>query len=378
VGARVTMRRRLRILHVIPNLNYGGMERLLADIVVRLPKDEFESHVLTLEYVGRFGEDLGSAAQVHCVVPVRSVSMVWPGNIIAKMREIAPDVVHTHSGVWFKGTHAARLARVPRVIHTEHGRLIPDPWHWRLIDAVAARRTDVVCAVSEPLRRYLARYIVHDPAKIAVVRNGVDTTRCVPNPRSPVRASLGLAADVPVIGSIGRLEFIKGYDVAIQAFALLRSRWQGTPPPVLVLAGDGSEKGSLTALAASAGIAESVFFLGWRDDLQDLLGSFTLFTMSSRSEGTSVSLLEAMSAGLCPVVTDVGGNRDVLGPDLAHRLVPPQDPAALADAWRAAVRDDTMRRTDGAAARARVFAHYDLRQMVDAYASLYRGEAVRA
>ena len=63
---------RRRILHVIPNLNYGGMERLLADIVMRLPADEFESHVLTLEYVGRFGEDLGAAAQIHCVVPRRT------------------------------------------------------------------------------------------------------------------------------------------------------------------------------------------------------------------------------------------------------------------------------------------------------------------
>ena len=364
---------RLRILHVLPNLNYGGMERLLADIVTRLPRDRFESHVLTLEYVGRFGEDLGSAAQVHCVVPPRTISMVWPGSLIAKMREIAPDVVHTHSGVWFKATHAARLAGVPRIIHTEHGRLIPDPWHWRVLDAIAARRTDVVVAVSEPLRRYLGRYIVHDPAKITIVRNGVDTARCVPNSRNTLRAALGLPPDTPVIGSIGRLEFIKGYDIAVQAFALLRSRWQGGTPPVLVLAGDGSEKAGLAAGAQSAGIADAVFLLGWRDDLQDLLGLFTLFTMSSRSEGTSVSLLEAMSAGLCPVVTDVGGNRDVLGPALAHRLVPPLDPPALAGAWETALRDSSRREADGMTARQRVLAEYDLRQMVDAYARLYRG-----
>ena len=365
--------RRLRILHVLPNLNYGGMERLLADIVVRLPREQFESHVLTLEYVGRFGEDLGSAAQVHCVVPRRTISMIWPGSVIAKMRELAPDVVHTHSGVWFKATHAARLAGVPRIIHTEHGRLIPDPWHWRLLDSIAARRTDVVVAVSEPLRRYLGRYIVHDPAKITIVRNGVDTSRCVPTPGSTLRTTLGLAPDTPVIGSIGRLEFIKGYDIAVQAFALLRSRWQDGPAPVLVLAGDGSAKADLAASAQAAGIADAVFLLGWRDDLQDLLGLFTLFTMSSRSEGTSVSLLEAMSAGLCPVVTDVGGNRDVLGPALAHRLVPPLDPAALAAAWEAALRDSPRRNADGRSARERVLAQYDLHQMVDAYAALYRG-----
>lgn len=372
----MTRASRLRVMHVIPNLNYGGMERLLADIVMRLPREDFESHVLTLEYVGRFGQELEGAAEVHCVVPRRSVSMIWPGSIIARMKAVAPDVVHTHSGVWFKATHAARLAGVPRVIHTEHGRLLPDPWHWRLLDSIAARRTDVVVAVSEPLRAYLTRHIVRDASRVTVVPNGVDTDRCVPRRDGALRHSLGLAGDVPVIGSIGRLEYIKGYDVAVEAFALLRARWSGGPAPVLVLAGDGSERAKLAATVRDRGLESAVHLLGWRDDLQDLLGLFSLFTMSSRSEGTSVSLLEAMSAGLCPVVTDVGGNRDVLGTALAHRLVPPLNPGALAAAWDGALRDPARLAADGAAARARVLDRYDLRRMVHAYATLYRGGPV--
>lgn len=367
--------RRARVLHVIQNLNYGGMERLLTDIVLRLPRDRFESHVLTLEYVGRFGSDLRGAADVHCVVPRRGISMVWPGSIVAKIRSIAPDVVHTHSGVWFKASYAARLAGVKRLIHTEHGRLIPDPWLWRNLDAIAARRTDVIAAVSDPLRAYLARYVVRDPSKIRVVRNAVDTARCVPRMNSGLRAALGVAPDAPVIGSVGRLEFIKGYDISVHAYAILRSRWTHGSPPVLVLAGDGSEREKLAAEARAAGVSDGVHLLGWRDDLADLLGLFTLFTMSSRSEGTSVSLLEAMSAGLCPVVTDVGGNHDVLGPELEHRLVPPLDPPALAAAWETALSDPIRRANDGATARTRVLAHFDLRQMVDAYAALYTGES---
>jgi glycosyltransferase involved in cell wall biosynthesis len=365
---------RARVLHVLPNLNYGGMERLLTDIVLGLPREQFESHVLTLEYVGRFGAELQGVAEVHCVVPPRGISMVWPASIIAKIRSIAPHVVHTHSGVWFKGTHAARLAGVPRVVHTEHGRLIPDPWIWRHFDAIAARRTDVIAAVSEPLRSYLARHIVHDPSKIRVVRNAVDTARCVPRVNRGLRDSLDIATSAPVIGSVGRLERIKGYDIAVRAYALLRSRWTLGAPPVLVLAGDGSEREKLAAEARTLGVADGVRFLGWRDDLAELLGLFTLFTMSSRSEGTSVSLLEAMSAGLCPVVTDVGGNRDVLGSELKHRLVPPLDPDALAAAWLDALSDSNGRARDGAAARARVLEHFDLRRMVHAYASMYIGE----
>ncbi|MBA4159828.1 MAG: glycosyltransferase, partial [Gemmatimonadetes bacterium] len=94
---------------------------------------------------------------------------------------------------------------------------------------------------------------------------------------------------------------------------------------------------------------------------------------ASRSEGTSVSLLEAMSAGLCPVITEVGGNAAVLGPDLRHRLVPPEDASALASAWRAALTASRAREADARAARERVKEHFGLQAMVARYQELYLG-----
>jgi len=359
-------------MHVIQNLNYGGMERLLADIVRRLPREKFSSHVLTLEYVGRFGEGLDQVAELHMVQPARAVSLVYPRAMVKLMRRVRPDVVHSHSGVWYKASLAARLAGVRRVVHTEHGRLIPDPWTSRAIDSLAARRTDVVVAVSEPLADYLRRHIVRRPERIRLVRNGVDTALYRRRAAAgAARARLGLPEDRPVIGSIGRLEFIKGYDVSIEAMAALPGMKLDGPRPLLVLAGDGSEKAKLAARVAELGIGDDVRLLGWRDDVHDLHDSFTIFTMSSRSEGTSVSLLEAMSAGLCPVVTDVGGNRMVLGEELAHRLVPPLDPAALARAWQAALADPARRERDGEKARERVIHAFNLDDMVNAYAAIY-------
>jgi glycosyltransferase involved in cell wall biosynthesis len=93
--------------------------------------------------------------------------------------------------------------------------------------------------------------------------------------------------------------------------------------------------------------------------------------MSSRSEGTSVSLLEAMSAGLCPVVTDVGGNAAVLGDGLRHRLVPTERPDALATAWLDALTDCERRQADGAAGRVRVTQKFPLDTMVQEYERLY-------
>ncbi len=368
------MNRRVRVLHLIDNLNYGGMERVLADLVQRLDPQRFECHVLGLAYLGRFSEGLEGSATLHVADPMPRSSMLWPRGLVQQIRRIGPDVVHSHSGVWYKGTLAARLAGVRRLVHTDHGRPQPDPWTSRLLDRIAAGRTDVVVAVSAPLAEVLVHRLGIDRRKLTIIHNGVDTARHRPREDSGrVRRELGACVDTPVLGSIGRLEFIKGYDLMLQAFARLRAGWSDGEPPVLCLAGGGSEETRLAAWIARAGLGDSVRLLGWRDDVADLHSSFTLFTLASRSEGTSISLLEAMSAGICPVVTRVGGNADVLGPALAHRLVPPDDPEALAQAWRAALLDPAARMRDAVAARQRVVDGFGLDAMVRAYEGLYLG-----
>ena len=99
----------------------------------------------------------------------------------------------------------------------------------------------------------------------------------------------------------------------------------------------------------------------------------TSFTMSSRSEGTSISLLEAMSAGLAPVVTDVGGNAAVLGDTLRHCLVPSEDAEALSLAWEEMLQDPELRERGGVTARGRVSEAFGLDAMVHAYERLYLG-----
>lgn len=366
------MQKRKRVLHVIQNLNYGGMERLIADIVRRVDRRCFESHVLALQYFGRFAEGLGEFATLHLANPLPRWSMVWPATLIRQIRAIAPDVVHVHSGVWYKASLAARRARVPLLIYTEHGRQQNESWWPRFINRLAARRTDVVVAVSDELARHLATSIVSESRRLRVIRNGVDTERykpCCDN--GALRAELGLPPGTPIIGSIGRLEHIKGYDVMIDALGLLRAKWSAEPAPVVVVGGDGSERARLQALAESRGVHRAVRLLGWRDDIRNLHAAFTIFSLSSRSEGTSVSLLEAMSAGLCPVVTDVGGNAATLGEVLRHRLVPAESPAALAEAWLDALTRCQRRTSDASAARARVVESFGLDAMVQQYEALY-------
>jgi glycosyltransferase involved in cell wall biosynthesis len=366
---------RLRVLHVVLDLHAGGLERLVAGLLRGLDTARFEPHLLALDYLGRQAHGLDAAARLHVARSRGGWSLLWPRRLTSVIRGIAPDVVHSHSGVWFKASLAARRAGVPRLIHTDHGRRQPDPWIDRRLDTIAAWRTDVVVAVSEALARHLAGDIVRETAKLRVVPGGVDTEWFRPGPDTGVlRARLGVSPARPLLTTIGRLDRVKAYGVMLAAFATLLGTWEHGELPLLIIAGEGPEGPSLKAQAHSLGIADAVRFIGWHEDVRNLHSASALFTLSSWSEGTSLGLLEAMSAGLCPVVTAVGGNPVVLGSELAHRMVAPGSPEALVAAWREALADPTRRAADGARARRRVERVFSLRHMVHTYEGLYRGE----
>ncbi len=361
-------RQRVRVLHVVQSLNWGGMERVVSDLITHTNADRFEQHLLCLQYLGRFSEGLEKVATLHVAEPMSRLSLVNPRTLARQIARIAPDVVHTHSGVWYKTSLAARRAGVRRLVHTEHGRRTPDPWSDRLLDGAAARRTDVVVAVSDRLARALPRALRVRTAKVVCIPNGVDTRLYRPVPDTGVlRHELGLSASTVVIGSIGRLEPVKAYDGMVDAFADFARRPAGREA-VLVVAGEGSTRDALDAQIARRGLSGRVHLLGWRSDINDLLSAFTIFSMSSMSEGTSISLLEAMSMGLPPVVTDVGGNADVLGPSLSSGLVPFGNSTALADAWETNL---AGRETASQAARARVLGGFDLDAVAAAYERVY-------
>jgi glycosyltransferase involved in cell wall biosynthesis len=363
---------RLRVAFVIPGLHYGGMERILHDLARALDARGFEVHIVVVEGFGRFAEGLAEVASLHRAPAMSRLSLIYPGDLASILRKIAPDVVHSHAGVWFKSARAARMAGVKVIVHTEHGRRVPDLWSDRLIDNLASRTTDSIVAVSEALAKVIRKRVVHDPSRVRVIINGVDVDRLRPSADVPaLRRSLNLPVGTPIIGSVGRLESVKNYRLALTAFANLGDDLGGGPAPMLVLVGDGSERGMLEELARSLGVAARVKFLGFRDEVERLFGAFDLYTLTSRSEGTSVSLLEGMSCGVCPVVTDVGGNRAVLGPDLASLLVPDNDAAVLTGLWRRLLLDPDLRQEMGQRARARVAAEFSLDRMVANHVQLY-------
>jgi glycosyltransferase involved in cell wall biosynthesis len=363
---------RRRILHVVPDLDYGGLQRLIIDMTSRLAQRGFESFVVPLTFPGDLAGELAPAASLLATPRLPPWTMAWPQPLTALMRRVEPTVVHSHTGVWWKATLAARMAGVRRVVHTAHGRHEPDPWHARWLDRWAGALCHDVVAVSEELAARMTRDLGIPPAKLHVIPGGVDTGVFAPRPDDgKMRRELGIDPRAAVIGSVGRLEPVKAYDVMIEALEQLSPGVHGSAPPVLVIVGDGTEMPRLRGRVVERHLEGRVRLVGWRTSVVSLMSGFTLFSLSSTSEGTSVSLLEAMGSGLCPVVTDVGGNAAVLGEALRHRLVPAGDPGALARAWSAALADEARRAADGAEARRRVIAGFSLDAMVDRYELLY-------
>ena len=146
-----TASRRLRIVHVVLDLQAGGLERMVADLISRLDPARFEVHLLALRFLGRNAEGLGSYCGLHVAPPLSAWSMILPPALAAQLQRLAPDILHTHSGAWYKTSLAARLIGIAHIVHTDHGRQFPVPLATRFIDNLASRWTSAVVAVSAPL-----------------------------------------------------------------------------------------------------------------------------------------------------------------------------------------------------------------------------------
>jgi glycosyltransferase involved in cell wall biosynthesis len=197
--------------------------------------------------------------------------------------------------------------------------------------------------------------------KVLVIPNGIDLSRF---PAPPGRRPAAVRRAIHV----ARLHPVKDQTTLLHA---VRQVADAEPDFRLDIVGDGPAWDELAALHEKLALERHVRFLGFRGDVREMLGGADLFVLSSVSEGISLTLLEAMAAGLPVVATDVGGNREVVAHRETGLLVPPRSPEALAAAMLRLVRDPATARRMGAAGRERVEKQFDLRRVVQTYERLY-------
>ena len=347
-------------LHIVQRMAPGGLEALVLKLAGDLGGGQY---VVSLE--GDAGSFLAAwprlkdvAGRFEALGKPDGICLSLLARLVRLMRRVRPRTVVTHHiGPLLYGGTAARMAGVPELIHVEH-----DGWHYgsrqrrwlgcATINALNPHLVAISPTVADKLRRLCFR------RQPLVIANGVDTGHFAPRSRAHARDRLGLPQDTYVIGSAGRLEYEKGHDVLIEAFARLPDQ------PLLVIAGTGTQRDALNALAKSRGVEERVRFLGHRDDLAEIYPAFDLFCLPSRMEGLPFAVLEAQAAGVPTVASDVGGVSAAVCPR-SGATVPPQDPDALAAAL------ERQRRSQcSASPRSFIAANYDWPHTLTQYADL--------
>jgi N-acetyl-alpha-D-glucosaminyl L-malate synthase BshA len=365
----------IRVAFVLHVMQVAGAEVLVAETIRRLGH-QIEPVVFCLDAIGPLGEILrGEGVAIHAFDrrPGWDVSVVT--RMAQQIRTCRTQVLHAHQYTpFFYGALASRWAREgTRVIFTEHGRHYPDVVRTsrRVANRVVfSRLADRVTAVCDFSARALREVDGFGARPIEVIENGIDVDRYGPaRDRASLRRSLGLDPGRRYVTCVARFHPVKDHPMLLRAFGQVAPRH---PDVDLLLAGDGPLRPSLEALAADLGMAGRVRFLGVRRDVPAILAASDVFVLSSVSEAASLTLLEAMATGVPVVVTDVGGNPEIVRDGVDGLLTPRGDAGAMAGALDRLLSDAALAGRLGCQARERAQAVYRLDRTVQRYADLYR------
>ena len=363
---------KLRILFLVLEMDLGGLQRIVNLLIRMMDQDVFEPYLVCLDRGGIFYEQAASACAGSFILERR------PGpfdknlfvRLLTMLREKRIDIIHSHNGCSSYAALAGRLAGVKGIIHTDHGRLVPDKKTAILEDRLSSYLMNRFIGVSTELTEYLRSTVKISNKKLLTIINGVNNQAFRPRSiaeRNTLKSRLGFNENDRIVGTVCRLDPIKNLAFMISCMPAIIRR---VPTAKLVIVGEGPIKISLIQQADALGISSSVQFLGLRRDTENLMPVFDVYACTSLSEGTSMTILEAMSCGLPIVASAVGGNVRLVD-DANGFLFPQSDTERFIDAIVKLFRDETVRLVMGKRSRERVERDFSLEQMVKEYERLY-------
>lgn len=367
------MTERIKVLHLISSLSVGGAERLILGLADRIDRSRFELHVCSLGVVrgNVLQPDFERQGIPVYVIGSKLFYDVRSAIAVARYaRRHQIDIIHTHLGdADVIGRVVGRFLRVPVVstLHNEprdyNRQRVDRRWLTRLTTRFLAPH---LIAVSQRIRTMFVEEWNVPQERITMVYNAVpmDVYATIPEPSAQTRVGTD-----PVITNIGRLSPQKAQHDLLEAAKLVLEQ---RPDARFMIVGQGRLEQALKEQAQSLGIADRITFAGLRLDIPAVLEQSDIFVLSSLWEGLPLTAVEAMAAARPVVLTDVGGNRELVESGVQGLIVPPSDVPALAEALLKLLNDALLRDAMGQAGRARVHHDFSIDTFAAQHEALYQ------
>jgi glycosyltransferase involved in cell wall biosynthesis len=365
----------MKILHLITRLDPGGSAENTLLTCHHLTENGWQAQLASGPGWTGKEANVGNARVPVLLIPamqrdpspLADAIAFW--QIYRLLRRERPTILHTHSAkAGVLGRWAGFVARVPVIVHTPHGHVLYGyargltNWLYLVAERFCARISHCLVALSEGEKRESAAAGIGKPGKWVVIPSGVDVARVAARPAQ----SAGHAVR---IGTVARLEHVKGIDVLVHAAASLVGSAASLPSAAaampaghepgayeILVWGDGEQRAPLIRLAAQLGVADHVRFVGTDQPVQDFLRELDIYVQPSRNEGMGRALVLAQAVGLPVVASNVCGIPDVVQDGETGLLVAAEDPEALSTAIGRLVRAVDMRNAFGTAARSWIMA----------------------
>ncbi len=363
---------KIKILYLVLEMDLGGLQRIVNLLIREINKDYFTPYLCCLDRGGLFHEQLQSELLntyiLHRKPGPFDIRLLLNLYKLLKVNKI--DIIHSQNGCSIYSALAGRLAGVKGIVHTDHGRLLPDKRSAILEDRISSRFFNHFVAVSEQLNDYLASVVKINKNKLRTIINGVDSDTFKPLPpaeRLRLRRALDIGDNEKIIGTVCRLDPIKNLEFLIRSIKTIS---EAQTECKLLIVGDGPARERLMSYARALGIESKIMFFGTRQNIDELLNTFDLYACTSLSEGTSMTILEAMSCGLPIVASDVGGNSGLVD-ESNGALFTPNDMNAFIENIKRIITNLPLSKQLGQTSRAKVESHFGFDRVVTQYENLY-------
>jgi glycosyltransferase involved in cell wall biosynthesis len=297
------------------------------------------------------------------------VGLWWPTPLTMALRAFRADVVHAVSGVWLATARAAECAAGTAMVQAQHGREPRLGARERLVLRLASRRTHAVVAVSDEVAQEAARVAPFAPAP-ELIANGLPLPALRHGVERSARGHWCIPQDAFVVGCLARFDAVKNLPLLLRGVAALHAARPALNTHLL-LAGDGAERVALQQLAQQLGIGSRVHMPGMVSDPGAVLSVFDVCVLTSTTEGTPMSLIEAMALGVPVAASAVGGIPALLEAGAAGRLFPSQDEAGLVQALLSVADDTTGTASRIARARSFVEQTFEIGAVASRYEAVY-------